>query len=423
MARVLIIHQNFPGQYKHLAPALVRAGHTVRATVLRQPSEAQPAVPSHWQGVALWPYSIERGPTRGQHPWLGDLEAKVVRGQACFRAMQDMRAEGFQPDVVLAHLGWGEALFVKDVWPNTKLAVYGEFYYQAQGGDVGFDPEFQAMSDEALCKLRLRNANQLLHLQAADAVIAPTHWQASTFPAEYRPRMTVIHDGIDTQALTADPSAVLDLGEGVQLKAGDEVVTFVSRNLEPYRGYHSFMRALPELLRQRPKTRVLLIGGDQVSYGAAAPQGKSWKQIFIDEVRTHISDDDWGQVHFLGRLPYAQYLTAMRVSAVHVYLTYPFVLSWSLLEAMSLGCAIVGSDTAPLREVITHDQNGRLVDFFDPLALAHAVAELLGDPQERQRLGQAAREFVCQHYDLERVCLPQQMAVVNTNQRLEEVAA
>lgn len=413
MAKFLIIHQNFPGQYKHLAPALVQAGHEVCATVLRQAHNAQTTWPSHWQGVALWPYSIEGGPTPQQHPWLLDFEAKVVRGQACFKVLQTMRAQGYQPDVVLAHFGWGEALFVKDVWPDTKLGVYGEFYYQPQGGDVGFDPEFDGVSDEARCKLRLRNANQLLHLQAADAVMAPTRWQASTFPVEYQPRIQVIHDGIDTSVLTADSAATVRLNGELVLTAGDEVVTFVSRNLEPSRGYHTFMRALPELLRQRPHARVLLVGGDQVSYGAAAPAGQSWKQIFAKEVRQHMPPEDWARVHFLGHLPYAQYLAVMRVSAVHVYLTYPFVLSWSLLEAMSLGCAIVGSDTAPLQEVITHDDNGRLVNFFDPLALANAVAQLLNDPPARQRLGQAAREYVCQHYDLKTACLPQQLAWVN----------
>lgn len=412
MAKVLFIHQNFPGQYKYLAPALVQAGHDVRATVLRQPHNVQKTGLSHWQGVDLWPYSIEGKPTPQRHPWLLDFEAKVVRGQACFNVLQTMRAQGYRPDVVLAHFGWGEALFVKDVWPDTKLAIYGEFYYQAQGGDVGFDPEFDGVSDEARCKLRLRNANQLLHLQAADAIMAPTRWQASTFPMEYQPRIQVIHDGIDTSMLTADSTATVRLNSELVLKTGDEVVTFVSRNLEPYRGYHTFMRSLPELLRQRSQAQVLLVGGDQVSYGSAAPAGDSWKQIFANEVRELMPPEDWARVHFLGHLPHAQYLAVMRVSSVHVYLTYPFVLSWSLLEAMSLGRAIVGSDTAPLQEVLTHDDNGRLVNFFDSMGLANAVTQLLNDTLARQRLGRAAREYVCQHYDLKKVCLPQQLAWV-----------
>lgn len=417
MGQILIIHQNFPGQYKHLAPALVKAGHAVRATVLRQPGDPRPALPSHWKGVSLWPYGIALGPTHAQHPWLTDIEAKVLRGQACFKVLQGMRAQGYCPDVVLAHLGWGEALFVKDVWPDTQLAVYGEFFYFTRGGDVGFDPEFPSNSEEVSCKLRLRNANQLLHLHAADAVICPTQWQASTFPAEYQSRITVIHDGIDTREVTADSQAVLNFDSGLQIKAGDEVVTFVSRNLEPYRGYHTFMRALPVLLRARPNVQVLLVGGDELGYGAAPPPKQSWKQIFIDQVREGIPTRDWARVHFLGRLPYSQYLQVLRVSAVHVYLTYPFVLSWSLLEAMSLGCAIVGSDTQPVREVITHHHNGCLVDFFDTAALAQTVDKLLDDPHLRQRMGQAAQAFVRQNYDLTEVCLPHQLA------RVAELAA
>ena len=407
MTHYLFIHQNFPGQFRHVAPALARAGHAVRAMVLRA------GEPGHWQGVEVWPYTLTQRPVAGQHPWLMDMQSKVLRGQACFEAMCAMRAQGYRPDVVVAHPGWGESLFVREVWPEARFIVYGEYFYRATGGDMAFDPEFsqQTHDDEAACKLRLRNANHLLHLDAADAVISPTQWQASTFPQAYRHKIEVIHDGIDTDALGAMPARTLTLQSGVQLTPDDELVTFVSRNLEPYRGYHIFMRALPELLRQRPKARVLLIGGDEVSYGVAAPKGQTWKQIFIDEVRPQLPPHDWARVHFLGKLPYEQFLAVLKLAAVHVYLTYPFVLSWSLLEAMALGRAIVGSDTAPVREVITHGVNGRLVNFFDVSALAQQVAELLGDAAERERLGQAAAHSA-QAYDLHRVCLPAQLALL-----------
>jgi glycosyltransferase involved in cell wall biosynthesis len=264
-------------------------------------------------------------------------------------------------------------------------------------------------SDDAMCKLRLRNASQLLQLQAADVVIAPTHWQASTFPKAYQDRIHVIHDGIDTQALAPGTHTRVQLPNGQQVQTGDEVVTFVSRNLEPYRGYHSFMRALPALLRKRPNAQVLIIGGDSVGYGQAAPAGQTWKHIFANEMLPQLTATQRARVHFLGKLPYASYLAVMRVCAVHVYLTYPFVLSWSLLEAMSLGCAIVGSDTPPVREVISHGNTGHLVDFFDPAALAHAIAQLLADPSARQQLGQSAHALVRQRYDLNSVCMPQHM--------------
>jgi glycosyltransferase involved in cell wall biosynthesis len=251
----------------------------------------------------------------------------------------------------------------------------------------------------------------------ADAGISPTHWQASTFPEPFRSRITVAHDGIDTNALRPNPGVELTLstagGGQLKLTRNDEIITFVNRNLEPYRGFHTFMRALPELLRRRPKARVLIVGGHQVSYGAPPDAQRygadNWKDVYTREVRGDISDADWARVHFLGNLPYLHFVPLLQLSRVHVYLTYPFVLSWSLLEAMSVGCAIVASDTAPLREAIEHDRTGRLVSFFSPQALCEEVCSLLDAPQARERLGHAAREFAIAHYDLQRVCLPQQL--------------
>lgn len=409
--KILFIHQNFPGQFKYLAPALVQAGHDVRAlTPKKMTSDV-------WQGVKLLHYAIGRGSAPHVHPWVADFETKTIRGEACFRAALQLRAQGLRPDVIVAHPGWGESLFLKDVWPKARLGIYGEFYYNPQGADVGFDPEFQTTNEGDACRLRLKNLNNLLHFQVADAGISPTQWQASTFPEPFRSRISVVHDGIDTQMLAPNPTASLRLstsaGDRIALTRSDEIITFVNRNLEPYRGYHRFMRALPEMLVRRPKARVLLVGGNGVSYGAkpdAARYGsQTWKEVFVAEVRGRISDADWARVHFVGHLPYAHFITLLQLSTVHVYLTYPFVLSWSLLEAMSSGCAIVASDTAPVREAIAHDVTGRLVDFFDTAGLTHEVCALLDDPAARARLGAAARAFAQTHYDLKTVCLPRQL--------------
>jgi len=216
--------------------------------------------------------------------------------------------------------------------------------------------------------------------------------------------------------LAPNPQVSLTLNGQLTLTRTDEVITFVNRNLEPTRGYHCFMRALPEMLKRRPKARILIVGGDGVSYGAqpdpARYGNRRWKQIYLDEVRAQIPDTDWQRVHFLGNIPYQYFIPLLQLSTVHVYLTYPFVLSWSLLEAMSAGCAIVASDTAPLQEAIRHDETGRLVDFFDVAGLANAVCTLLDDPGARQRLGRNARAFAQAHYDLKRVCLPRQLAWV-----------
>ena len=401
--KILFIHQNFPGQFKFLAPALVKQGHTVVAMTM-QKTEAK-----EWQGVRLAPYTATRGTTPKVHPWISDFETKTIRAEACFRAALRIRAEGLNPDLIVSHHGWGESLFLKDVWPQAKLAIYCEFYYHPRGADVGFDPEFPAEDAGEVCRLRLKNLNNLLHFEVADAAISPTHWQASTFPEPFRSKITVVHDGIDTEAVAPNPAVSLTLNGNIKLTRADEVITFVNRNLEPYRGYHIFMRALPELLKRRPQARVLIVGADDVSYGARPEEGKKWKDIFASEVRPQISDADWARVHFLGHIPYQHFIPLLQLSTVHVYLTYPFVLSWSLLEAMSVGCAIVASDTQPLREAIRHDDTGRLVDFFDVPGLANDVCALLDDPVARQRLGANARAFAQATYDLNTVCLPRQL--------------
>lgn len=413
---ILLIHQNFPGQFKFLAPALVQRGHRVVAMPMKREA------PSTWQGVEVRPYMPQRGSTPAIHPWVADFETKTIRAEACFRAALALRAEGFTPDIIVAHHGWGESLFLKDVWPAARMGVYGEFFYRQEGADSGFDPEFPSRDEGDRCRLRLKNLNNLLHFELADAGLSPTRWQADTFPEPFRSRITVAHDGIDTPALKPRPDAKLALalpsGQRRVFTRDDEVITFVNRNLEPYRGFHTFMRSLPQLLAARPKAQVLLVGGDQVSYGAA-PRAEvhgaaSWREVFTREVRPQIPDRDWARVHFLGHLPYEAFTTLLQVSRVHVYLTYPFVLSWSLIEAMSIGCAIVGSDTPPVREVIEHDVTGRLVDFFSPADLCAAVCGLLDDPQARERLGRAARALAVERYDLQSVCLPQQLAWVES---------
>ena len=405
--KILFIHQNFPGQFKFLAPALVQQGHEVVAMIMQKTDLEV------WQGIKLVAYLPSHSSTPNIHPWVSDFETKTIRGEACYRAALKLKNAGFIPDVIIAHPGWGESLFLKDVWPESKLGIYCEFYYHAQGADVGFDPEFPTKDDGEVFRLRLKNLNHLLHFEVADAGISPTHWQASTFPADFKSKITVIHDGIDTQAVAPNTNVTLTLNGNITLTKQDEVITFVNRNLEPYRGYHIFMRALPALLKKRPNAIVLIVGGDDVSYGARSDDGKKWKDIFIDEIRPAISIADWQRVHFLGTIPYESFIPLLQLSTVHVYLTYPFVLSWSLLEAMSVGCAIVASDTQPLREAIAHDKTGRLVDFFDHQALAKEICQLLDNAKLRAKLGKNARAFAIKNYDLQTICLPNHLAWVN----------
>lgn len=402
---ILFVHQNFPGQYLHLAPAL--AGDS-RNQVVALSTRAGVSLP----GVRILAYRIARQPSPNIHPWLAEQEVKVLRGEAVARAALELRCQGFNPDVICVHPGWGEALFLKDVWPESRMLGFCEFYYKA-GGDVGFDPEFSGPpSEEDLFRLRLKNAHNLISLDAADLGVSPTNWQRSRYPEEYQDGIEVVFDGIDTDAVRPKDDAVVGLRrDAVTLTKDDEVVTFVARNLEPYRGFHMFMRALPGILRQRPRARAVIIGGDEVSYGRKPPPGTTYRRMLLDEVGRNL---DMSRVHFVGKVPYQVYLDVLRVSSVHVYLTYPFVLSWSMLEAMSAQCLVVGSDTAPVREVIVHAENGLLIDFFDVQGLTGTVVEALAHGATYEAVRRAARQTIVEKYDLRTICLPKHLKLVRS---------
>jgi len=396
--RFLFVHQNFPAQYWHLALHLAAQGHEVaaigeKANALRQRTR----VP----GIRLLGYEVPA-------PVLVDpLGAAIARGRAAADAATLLRRDGFVPNVMLAHPGWGEATFLKDVFPAAKLVLYCEFFYRARGADVGFDPEFPPRP-ESVAQLRLRNAPFLIALDAADEGIAPTRWQKQQFPTPHWPQIAVVHDGIDTDAVKPDAGARLAIG-GIELGTQDEVVTYVARNLEPYRGFHSFMRAIPEIQRRRPQARIVMVGGDKVSYSPRLPTGETYRALLMKELGDAI---DYSRVLMAGQLPYADYLRLLQISAAHVYLTYPFVLSWSMLEAMSAGALVVGSRTPPVEEVIAHGENGLLADFFSPQDIAVQVERALADRGAMLPLRNRARQTVVGRYDLRRICLPQQAALV-----------
>lgn len=398
--KFLFIHQNFPAQFKNIAPQLARLGHEVVALTPRDLGT------KNWGGVKIVNYAIQQASGTNLHRWLTDFETKTIRGEACFLAALKLRKEGFTPDRIIAHPGWGESLFLKEVWPKARLGIYCEFFYNLEGSDIGFDPEHSAVHEDEGCRIRMRNVNNFMHFDIADAGLSPTHWQKSTFPNPFRNKISVVHEGIDTDILKPNEQVKLKIGDKVEVRKGDPVITFVNRNLEPYRGYHIFMRALPEVLKANPEARVLIVGGDEVSYGSAPPGGQSWKDIYLDEVRPKLSPLEMSRIHFLGKLPYDQFVSVMQVSMVHVYLTYPFVLSWSLLEAMSVGCSIIASDTQPVREAIEPNQNGILRDFFDTQGFSSSMSDLLDNAATCIPLGHNARESIINNYDLRNICLP-----------------
>ena len=378
---VLFVHQNFPAQFSHLAAALAEE---VGCRVAAIGSETARAMP----GVSLFHYTFNAQDLRPTHVFARRFDLDCRRAEQVLYAANTVLASGFVPDVVVVHPGWGEALPLRAVFPSARLVVYCEYYYRAVGGDVGFDPRDPPLSRDGEITLQAKNAASLLALVDCDVAISPTAWQRSRYPAEFQDKISIGHEGVDIELARADPTATITLREGVMLRSGDEVVTFVARDLEPLRGYLDFMRALPDLLRERPRAHVVVVGGDGVSYGAESPAGDNWKAIGLRAVEREI---DTARVHFVGRLPYRDYLRVLQVSAVHVYLSHPFVLSWSLLEAMSTGCAVVASDTPPCREVID-GTNGMLVDGFDAAAVSARIVSLLADRSRAEALGHLLRQ-------------------------------
>lgn len=375
--RLLVVHQNFPGQFGHLVREWAqRPGWEVRALA----RDAAPGLPG-FEG--LMRYRLARNVRAAQHPYLRQMEAATLHGQAVARSLLQLRRQGFMPDVILAHPGWGETLYAKDVYPNARLIHLCEWYYQADGADLNFDPEFPLSFDDR-ARIRTWNALHTLNLTNCDAGVAPTQWQLVQHPALFRPKITVQHEGIPCHALGPDATAQLTLPNGTTLQAGDPVVTYVARNLEPYRGFHVFMRMLEQLQRLHRHCHAIIVGGDDVSYGRRPVDARHWRERMLRDVKV-----DPSRTHFLGSLPCDRYRRVLQLSAAHVYLTYPFVLSWSLLEAMASGAPIVASNTAPVREVIRNGVNGRLVDFFDPRALAEAAMATLSCSDSKQRATQA----------------------------------
>ncbi|WP_256214674.1 glycosyltransferase family 4 protein [Pseudomonas sp. H1h] len=373
---LLIVHQNFPGQFRHVAMEALRR----RFNVLAIGRDTAPGM----VGVKLLHYqSLIKGFNDG-HPYLRSYETAVLDGQSVFWLLKQLKQEGYRPDIILAHPGWGETLFAKDVYPDVPLIHFCEYYYRAQGADSDFDPEFPNAPD-ASSRLRVLNSMHLLNLDQCDIGIAPTRWQRDLFPKIYQSKIRVIHEGV-IQASHDETVESVRLPSGRVIKACQPIVTYVARNLEPYRGFHIFMRSISYIQAECPAAQIVIVGGDEVSYGRRPVGYKSWRERMLSEVSCDVSN-----VHFTGKLPYQKYRAVLNVSTVHVYLTYPFVLSWSLLEAMASGCVVVASDTAPVKEVVVHGRNGVLADFFQNESIAASVCRVLSCPSDFEHVRKAAR--------------------------------
>lgn len=396
--KILFIHPNFPGQYKHIARHMASDPEN-EVLFICNPK------PKEIPGVRKVEVHYVRVGKSGAHEHLQDFEEATYRGQAIAQTCQNLKIQGFTPDVVCAHPGWGDALFIKDVFPKVPLLNYCEFFYRAFGADAHFDPR-QTVDMANLWRIRVKNANNILNLEACDWGITPTSWQHRQHPPEFLSKISVLHEGIDTESLQpAEPTAPLTLASGVRLEPGDEIVTYLARNLEPYRGFPNFMKTVEILNQTRPNCHILIVGNDGASY-SKPPKDTTFKRMMLSRTKT-----DPKRVHFLGYLPYPQMVSLLRYSRAHVYLTVPFVLSWSMLEAMALGCVVIGSDTPPVREVIEDGKNGLLVDFFSPEKMASRVGDVLDHPADMQPIKTAARKTIENRYALKNL-LPLHIALI-----------
>lgn len=390
----LFVHQNFPAQYRHLARHFVeRGGNSVY--FVTQPNNNQMV------GVTKLVYTPEKTDRAAIHPFTCEIDAGIRIGLAVAEQCRLLEQRGIRPDIIIGHNGWGETLFVKDVFPDVPLLAYFEFFYHFRGVDMGFDPEYTTIFGNP-SHLRTRNGINLLGFDAADWGNTPTYWQRSVYPPEMRRRISVIHEGVDTDLVRPDAEAWFRAGDTV-LTRDDEVITYVARNLEPYRGFHIFARALAEIQRRRPRSHALIVGGDGVSYGYPTPPGTTYRETMLKELHGKL---DLSRIHFLGQVPYEAYLNLLQVSSVHIYLTYPFVLSWSFLEAMAAGCLLLGSSTPPVLEVLEDRVNGLAVDFFSPMMIADRVDEVFESPDQMQEIRDRARETVIRKFDLKGRQLP-----------------
>lgn len=409
--KVLFLHQNFPGQFKYLAPAMARRGDEVRA--LRLEGQDVP-------GVKVMQYKAPQGSTPKVHRWALEFEAKMIRADGCGRAMEAMKKDGFAPDLVIAHPGWGESLMVADLFPNARQLHFLEWYYHVHGADVGFDASIDGPEPVSPGQVRAKNAVNLLALEQMDLGYSPTHWQRSKIPEQFHSRIEVVHDGVNTDFLQPKPDATVHFErDGITLSRDDELVTFINRNLEPLRGWHVFARSLPRLMEERPNAHVAIIGGSGVSYGAPSSKNESWRAELMAEVGTTL---DMERIHFLGLVPYMAMVQLLSASSCHVYLTMPFVLSWSMLEAMALGAIVVGSETPPVQEVIEHGKNGLLTPFHDADQLAETIIDVLAKPQDYEHLRAAARQTVIERYDLNSICLPRLLKLADRTAGLKRPA-
>jgi len=405
--RFIFIHPNFPAQFRYMAEFLGKNPKNEVVFITANPRE-------EWEIPGVKKILFEEGSPLDdpKNPALVNFSTLHGRGQGVAKALVDLRKDKFLPDLIIGHSGWGSTLYIKDVYPEVPLLGYFEWYYDARSPNARFgrkNPPSLGVRMES----RERSLSILSDLAACDHGICPTHWQKAQFPKEFHKKLSVVHDGINPEFFKPDPEKKLILPD-LDLSKAKELVTYTARGLEPYRGFPQFMESIPHLLEKRPDAHVVIVAQDRICYGPQLPDGDSWKKRMLEKVEL-----DEKRVHFVDPLPYGKYLEVLQASTVHVYLTVPFVLSWSLLEALSCGCLVVASNTQPVQEVIQDGVNGVLVDFFDSQKIAEKVAACLDYPSFMENIQTNARKTITDRYALDKMLQGQ----VSIMKQMTEAAA
>ncbi|WP_373480059.1 glycosyltransferase family 4 protein [Geminocystis sp.] len=387
--KVLFIHPNFPAQFRHLCQVLGKdSNYEVIFITKREEGQIE--------GIKKIIYQPSREAKIETHHYIRNLENAVLQGQAIYRVTTQLKQEGFYPDIVYGHSGWGPTLFIKDIFPRAKFLCYFEWFYNAHGSDADFDPSDPLSADDE-ARIRVKNAPILIDLYSCDRGLSPTLWQKQQFPPEYQSKITVLHDGVDTEFFKPNADTKLVIPEiNLDLSKVTEIITYVARGMEPYRGFPQFIETIDILQKRRPNTHFVIVGQNRVAYGKQLPDGKTYKDVMLEKVSLDLS-----RVHFTGLLSYDYYLKVLQVSSAHIYLTRPFVLSWSMLESMATGCVVVASKTKPVEELIQDNYNGLFVPFFSPENIADKVEYALDNPEIMAKIRRKARETIVKNYNLQ----------------------
>jgi len=384
--RVLFLHRNFPAQFKFLASELAKDKDNEVVFVTNNTDTRA------FNGIKKYTYKLKRKVPDDCHRYLRFYEESIIHGQSAAEVLISLQQQGFKPDVIFGH-SWGSSLFVKEIFPDIPYIAHIEWYYNPVNSDVDFGGKELNIDEKAL--LKIKNSHILQDLVSCDYGISPTRWQKSQVPKEFQDKITVIHEGIETNFCKPDENVKFKIPDtDIILTRNDEVLTYATRGMEEYRGFPEFMKAVSILQKQRPNMRVLIAGEDRVCYGRHL-KDDTFKKKMLREL-----DFDESRLHFTGTMIYKDYLKLLQVSTAHVYLTYPFVLSWSFLEAMAAGCCIIASDTEPVKEVMTDKFNGILTDFFDVNALVEKINDVLDNREKYKLIRENARDTVVKNYDL-----------------------